>query len=117
MLDAVARVADARGIRWYLFGAQAVGVYGVIRTSADVDVTAEIPPQDVRAFVRDMVAAGFTARVRELDAFLAETPVIPFVHESTGWPLDVVLAGPGLDSIVSPASSMRTTERIVRPVR
>lgn len=72
-------------------------MYGVPRTSADVDVTLEIPAGDVPAFVRELGEAGFHLRVDDVDAFVATTRVLPFEHLRSGWPLDVVLAGPGLE--------------------
>lgn len=47
-------------------------------------------------FARDMLAAGFSLRVSDPD-FVRRTRVMPFVHEPTGMPLDVVLAGSGLE--------------------
>ncbi len=82
--------------RWYLFGAQAVVAYGVPRLSADVDVTLALVPDDPDRFARDMNAAGFALRVDDPD-FVRRTRVMPFVHVPTGMPLDVVLAGSGLE--------------------
>ena len=82
--------------RWYLFGAQAVVAYGVPRLSADVDVTLALVPDDPERFARDMSAAGFALRVDDPD-FVRRTRVMPFVHRATGMPLDVVLAGSGLE--------------------
>lgn len=45
-----------------------------------------------------MRKAGFILRIRDA-TFVAETRVLPFAHASTGWPLDVVLAGPGLEQL------------------
>jgi len=86
----------ARWGRWYVFGAQAVVAHGVPRLSADVDVTLALVPDDPPRFVEDMREAGFTLRVEDAD-FVRRTRVLPFVHESTGMPLDVVLAGSGLE--------------------
>lgn len=86
----------ARWGRWYVFGAQAVVAYGVPRLSADVDVTLELVPDDPGRFVREMEAAGFTLRVDDPD-FVRRTRVLPFVHAGTGMPLDIVLAGSGLE--------------------
>lgn len=86
----------ARWGRWYVFGAQAVIVYGVPRLSADVDVTLALEPDTPDAFAREMHAAGFTLRVADPD-FVRRTRVMPFVHEATGMPLDVVLAGSGIE--------------------
>ena len=82
--------------RWYLFGAQAVIIHGVPRLSADVDVTLALVPDAPDRFVRDMTAAGFTLRVDDPD-FIRRTRVMPFAHLATGMPLDIVLAGSGLE--------------------
>jgi hypothetical protein len=86
----------ARWGRWYLFGAQAVTTYGVPRLSADVDVTLALVPDDPEQFVREMDEAGFTLRVNDPE-FVRRTRVMPFVHATTGMPLDIVLAGSGLE--------------------
>jgi hypothetical protein len=86
----------ARWGRWYLFGAQAVVAHGVPRLSADVDVTLALEPDAPERFASDMQAAGFALRVSDPD-FVRRTRVLPFVHEATGMPLDVVLAGSGLE--------------------
>ena len=95
LLTALAPVAERWG-RWCVFGAQAVVVYGVPRLSADVDVTLALVPDAPEHFARDMQAAGFSLRVTDPD-FVRRTRVMPFVHEPTGMPLDVVLASSGLE--------------------
>jgi Nucleotidyl transferase AbiEii toxin, Type IV TA system len=85
-------------IRWYLFGAQAVIVWGRPRTSADIDVTAESSPDAAPELVREFEASGFALRIhRGVEEFVARTRVLPFVHRVSGMPVDVVLAGPGLE--------------------
>ena len=81
---------------WYLFGAQAVIAYGVPRLSADVDVTLRLTPDAPERFAEEMAHAGFQIRVDDPE-FVRRTRVMPFVHASTGMPLDVVLAGSGLE--------------------
>ena len=95
LLKALSPVLDRWG-RWYLFGAQAVVAYGVPRFSADVDVTLALAPDAPERFVRNMEAGGFTLRVDDPE-FVRQTRVLPFVHAATGMPLDVVLAGSGLE--------------------
>ncbi|MGE0592124.1 MAG: DUF6036 family nucleotidyltransferase [Vicinamibacterales bacterium] len=95
LLAALAPIADRWG-RWYVFGAQAVVVYGVPRLSADVDVTLALDPNGSPQFARDMETADFRLRVDDPD-FVRRTRVMPFVHQPTGMPLDVVLAGSGLE--------------------
>ncbi len=86
----------ARWGRWYVFGAQAVIAYGVPRLSADVDVTLALLPDALERFAQDMKTAGFALRVDDPD-FVRRTRVMPFVHLATSMPLDVVLAGSGLE--------------------
>ena len=66
------------------------------RLSADVDVTLALEPDDPDRFVVDMAAAGFSLRVDDPN-FVRRTRVMPFVHTSSGMPVDVVLAGSGLE--------------------
>jgi hypothetical protein len=95
LLRALTAVLSKWG-RWYVFGAQAVIAYGVPRLSADVDVTVALDPDAPERFARDMADAGFRLRVSDPD-FVRRTRVMPFVHMATAMPLDVVLAGSGLE--------------------
>lgn len=95
LLKALSEVL-ARWGPWYLFGAQAVIAYGVPRLSADVDVTLRLTPDTPDQFVLEMRDAGFQIRVLDPE-FVRRTRVMPFVHVSTGMPLDVVLAASGLE--------------------
>lgn len=79
-----------------MFGAQAVVAYGFPRLSADVDVTIALAPDDPEGLARDLTSAGFTLRVSD-PAFVRRTRVMPFVHTRTGMPVDIVLAGSGLE--------------------
>jgi hypothetical protein len=67
--------------------------------SADVDVTVEIEPEEADGFVALMEEAGFELRIRDVEEFVARTRVLPFLHLNTEIPLDVVLAGPGLEEL------------------
>lgn len=95
LLIALAPVLNRWG-RWYVFGAQAVTAHGVPRLSADVDVTLALAPNDPEQFAREMATSGFAPRFTD-PAFVRRTRVLPFVHTATGMPLDIVLAGSGLE--------------------
>jgi hypothetical protein len=79
-----------------VFGAQAVISYGVPRLSADVDVTLALTPDAPERFAADMQTAGFALRVSDPE-FVRRTRVMPFIHLPTAMPLDIVLAGSGLE--------------------
>ena len=87
---------SSRWGRCYGFGAQAVTLYGVPRLSADDGITLALAPDDPEFISREMGTNGFALRVDDAD-FVRRTRVMPFVHVATGMPLDVVLAGSGLE--------------------
>lgn len=84
-------------VEWFLFGAQAAILYGVARLTADVDVTARVPARlSNLAVIEAMGHRGFLTRFDD-PALVELYRVLPFVHDATGLPVDVVLAGPGLE--------------------
>lgn len=98
LLIGLADVLRRLDLRWYLFGAQAVMIWGRPRLSADVDVTVALEPSESSSFVEAMARAGFKLRIDSgVEAFVVRTRVLPFLHAATRMPLDVVLAGPGLE--------------------
>src|SRR2546430_916477 len=96
VLAAVAAAMHESAARWYLFGAQATTVWGRPRLTADVDITAEIPLERQDNFLEAMKRQGFKLRFDDRE-FVNRTRVFPFLHDRTGIPLDVVVAGPGLE--------------------
>lgn len=96
LLADLGRAFDALGISWYLFGAQAAIVYGVARLTADVDVTVRAPATPTGEWLAALGHHGFEGRFTD-PAFIAQTRVLPVVHHTTGLPVDIVIAGPGLE--------------------
>ena len=96
VLEDVARAFKSE--RWYLFGAQAVALHGVPRTTADVDVTVEPPDGGPPALVALLTKAGFQLKdVGDVATFVEATRILPFTHRATQVSLDVVLSGPGIE--------------------
>jgi hypothetical protein len=100
------------GIRWYLFGAQAAIIHGSARLTGDVDVTVDLGSRDVHALVGSLCHHGFELRVQEVDAFAERTGVLPFLHLASGIPVDVVLAGPGIEEMFLSRAEQRTVENV-----
>lgn len=95
VLHTLAATLDQRGDPWYLFGAQAVVIYGRPRLTADVDVTVGMPIEEWGVLADSLSKAGFSSRVEGLDdAFVFRTRVLPLVHSESGFPVDLVIAGP-----------------------
>lgn len=97
LLEGLSSAFADLGLRWYLFGAQAAIVYGAARLTADVDVTVDPAETPVRALLDALARSGFEARVADAEELAGRARVLPVVHASTQMPVDVVLAGPGLE--------------------
>lgn len=97
VLSALHEILAGAGVRWYLFGAQAVIVWGRPRLTADVDVTLALDPTEVDRVLAPLSGAGFSPRPANPRDFVLRTRILPVIHEPTGMPVDLVLAGPGLE--------------------
>jgi hypothetical protein len=97
LLAALGRAMAERGWRWYVFGAQAVMAHGRPRLTADVDATVDPAGADPRAVVDALAGHGFALRMALSAPHLREARLLPLVHGATGMPLDLVIAGRGLD--------------------
>lgn len=99
LLSALSAALSELRAQWYVFGAQAVVVWGRPRLTADIDVTVRQQPEDPECLVRTLESRGFSLRVGDAGAFIRRTRVFPFLHIASGMPLDIVLAGPGLEDL------------------
>lgn len=115
LLADLSRAFDALGISWYLFGAQAAIVYGVARLTADVDVTVRAPAAPTEEWLSALEGHGFARRFAD-PAFIAQTRVVPVVHEATGLPVDIVLAGPGLEDEFLRRAVVQLVDGVMVPV-
>ena len=97
ILRTLAAAFDRLGVAWYLFGAQAVSLWGRPRFTADIDITVRMDPEWPQLLVDAMHQNGFRMRAEATNEFVATTRVLPFEHVESGWLVDLVLAGPGLE--------------------
>lgn len=116
VLDDLTSAFAELGVRWYLFGAQAAIIYGSTRVTEDVDVTVELGPVAVMDLVRALDCRGITLRVRDPESFATRARVLPFIHRATGMPVDVALAGPGLEEMFLERAVLHTRGRVSFPV-
>jgi hypothetical protein len=94
----LAAVFEKLGIRWYLFGAQAAILHGIARATADIDVTIDPADLSTTVIAGALTSHGFVLRIDNED-FIEKTRVLPISHIASGVPVDVVLAGPGLEEL------------------
>jgi hypothetical protein len=94
-LQAIASALRPLGVRWYVFGAQAVIAAGAIRQTADVDIT--VDEVDVSALTKALGKARFVLRddIDGVADLIENHRILPMIHRDTGYQLDVVRAGPG----------------------
>ena len=81
-----------------MFGAQAAIVYGSNRLTADVDVTLDLQRTPVSKLLKALSKHGFEPQIPDR-RFVEATRVIPVFHVESGFPVDLVLAGPGLEDV------------------
>lgn len=87
-------------LRWYVFGGQALVVHGAPRATQDIDVTVDPGPSGLDAMMVRLEARGFRHRFPESAQELMEAgAVLPMVHLATGFDVDVVIAGSGLEQL------------------
>jgi hypothetical protein len=116
LLADLSRAFASLSVPWYLFGAQAAIVYGVARLTADVDVTARAAPGvSATAWLPALEACGFQPRFGDA-AFVAQTRVLPLVHPPSGLPVDIVLAGPGLEDEFLARAIQQTIDGVTVPI-
>jgi hypothetical protein len=100
-LGSIANVFRDLNAPWFVFGAQALAMHGVPRATADVDVTVRWDG-NAADLVRTLGTHGFRINLEMsgIESFVQQTRVIPAVHRSSNIPLDIVLAGPGLEELM-----------------
>lgn len=115
-LAAVASVLDGRGLRWFVFGAQAVVARGAPRATQDVDITVEVDRTQLPDILRALLAAGVEHRFPEIaDQLVASGAVVPLLHPS-GMEVDLVLAGSGLEALALARATRLTIDGVDVPV-
>jgi predicted nucleotidyltransferase len=97
LLGAMLRATARASLRWYVFGAQAVAVYGRPRLTADVDVTIDPAGKPNVELLELLALEGIVPRNVGFDGFLTTSRLMPLVHAATSVPVDVVLAADGLE--------------------
>lgn len=98
VLAALGRTLNARKVRWYVFGAQAVIHWGRPRLSADVDITVGTPVEEARGLAAALMEAEFDPLVEDVEGFVERTRVLPIRHRPSGLPVDVVFGGSALEN-------------------
>jgi hypothetical protein len=112
---ALGRALRPLGARWYVFGAQAAILHGAVRFTEDVDVTVELGQRPHGVLVSALKQHGFAMRTDD-ESFVEQTRVLPLVYQPTNTPVDVVLAGPGIEELFFEGAIELEIEGLTVPV-
>jgi len=100
------------GHQWCLIGGQAAICHGSTRATLDIDLSLLADPTDSLALLESLAAHDIAPRIADAIAFAARTRVLLLQHRSSAIPIDLVLAGPGLEAeFISNASIHRLLGR------
>lgn len=115
LLVGIQRAFKPLKLRWYVFGAQAVIAAGAVRATADLDITTDDVPVDVLR--KALAPLGFKLRddIEGVEDLVAHHRILPLVHRSSGYQLDVVRAGPGLEQEMLTRVKLRRVGRVQVP--
>lgn len=117
VLGAIGGEAARLGLRWYVFGAQAVAAHGVPRATQDVDVTVLADTPTARRLLEQLRARGLVHRFPEIaDELLTRSQVAPLVHPATGFEVDLVLGGTELEEVAAERAEHVTIAGVRVPV-
>lgn len=97
LLQALSAALDGLRVGWYVFGAHAVLHWGRPRFTEDIDVTVLAGTIPTDHLVTRLRQHGFALRIEGTPDFVAHTRVLPLTFRESGWALDLVLGGPGLE--------------------
>lgn len=115
-LDALSAVFAELDLGWYVFGAQAAIVHGSSRVTKDVDVTVDASSIAPKELIDALARRGLSARVPDPEMLATTARVLPLLHETSGTPVDVVLAGPGLEARFLARAERRDVAGVMVPV-
>lgn len=117
VLRLVVEATGHLGLRWYVFGAQAVAAHGIPRATQDVDITVLADVVTARSLLDRLHAGGLQARFPEIaEELLQRAHVAPLVHRASGFELDLVLGGTELEEVAAGRAAQVAIAGVAVPV-
>lgn len=92
-LAALTRALEGQPWSWCLFGAHALAVRADPRATKDIDVTIQVAESELDALIASLETSGFRTRPADAREFARRYAVLPVVHDPSGVPVDLVIAG------------------------
>jgi predicted nucleotidyltransferase len=107
---------ESLGLQWQIIGAQALLAHGVPRATQDVDVSVFIGSTTIEQILNELKKSGIVAREKVSEQLAFQQRVLLLVHTDSGTPIDLVLAGVGLEEEFLSRSSLKQLENVQIPV-
>lgn len=114
-LRAIQTALAPQKIRWFVFGAQAVIAAGALRQTADLDITTDDVPASRLIGVLSKAGLALRDDIEGVENLVEHHRILPMVHTRTGYQVDVVRAGPGLEQEMFKRSIRRRMGRFQIP--
>lgn len=92
LLARLARALDTARIPYMVIGGQAVLLHGEPRLTRDVDITLGLDAREMNRVLDTGTAAGLVPAVNDVQAFVRETNVLPFLDSSTKIRVDLIFS-------------------------
>ena len=89
-IDEVIAVLEISAIPYHIGGSVASSLHGLFRTTSDIDIVADIRPEQVPTLVKRFQAIGYADDEMILDAILSRSS-FNIIHTETGIKVDVFL--------------------------
>ena len=84
LLERTARSLEKRGLPFMIIGGQAAFAHGEPRASKDIGIALGFGPESVKAVCEVMREVGLTSLADSPEQYVAETYVLPCLHEKAG---------------------------------
>lgn len=91
LLAAVVRVLEAMRVPYAVTGSMASMFYGEMRTTNDVDIVADLRPEQVRDFVTRFPADEFYVSEDAVRSAIAHSQQFNIIHPASGLKADVII--------------------------
>jgi hypothetical protein len=105
-----------RGARWYVYGGQAVLLYGKPRMTVPIDITVDAGSVSSADLLVTLATHGFEPLFPLPDEALAQTRLLSVVHVPTEIPLDIVLAAGEIERMILDGARIVDVEGIEIPM-
>ena len=92
LLKRLAESLDRAGVRYMVFGGQAVLLHGELRVTRDIDILLGIEPDEAATILAMIRELGLQVLVSDVENFLRDTFVLPVMDRETGIRVDFVFS-------------------------